>query len=152
MVAIKCFADLIPILPGRFLGFSHPKGEVHILSPGKAVSCPGKLNIFAVLLMSLTRGECKETTTPSMPSAQSLPCPTSSPATSSTMYVSQHFEVPLLTSRSSALTKASTLAQSSAHSSSFVRVDTKDIFISSSAMFKRERSRTHLQVVLVLSP
>lgn len=33
--------DLIPILPGRGLGFSHPPGEVHILSPGNAVSCPG---------------------------------------------------------------------------------------------------------------
>ncbi|KAI0042122.1 alpha/beta-hydrolase [Auriscalpium vulgare] len=33
--------DVIPILPGRFLGFQHPHGEVHILSPGHAVSCPG---------------------------------------------------------------------------------------------------------------
>ncbi|KAF8637954.1 hypothetical protein AX16_010587 [Volvariella volvacea WC 439] len=33
--------DLIPIVPGRFLGFAHPHGEVHIMSPGNAVSCPG---------------------------------------------------------------------------------------------------------------
>ncbi|KAJ8522418.1 hypothetical protein ONZ45_g1007 [Pleurotus djamor] len=33
--------DLIPIVPGRFLGFAHPHGEVHIVSPGNAVSCPG---------------------------------------------------------------------------------------------------------------
>ncbi|KAI0061474.1 alpha/beta-hydrolase [Artomyces pyxidatus] len=33
--------DLIPILPGRFLGFEHPHGEVHILSPGNAVLCSG---------------------------------------------------------------------------------------------------------------
>ncbi|KAF8181315.1 Alpha/Beta hydrolase protein [Pholiota molesta] len=33
--------DLIPIVPGRFLGFQHPHGEIHILSPGNAVSCPG---------------------------------------------------------------------------------------------------------------
>ncbi|KIM40235.1 hypothetical protein M413DRAFT_19420 [Hebeloma cylindrosporum] len=33
--------DIVPILPGRFLGFSHPHGEVHMLSPGNAVSCPG---------------------------------------------------------------------------------------------------------------
>ncbi|KJA29030.1 hypothetical protein HYPSUDRAFT_33536 [Hypholoma sublateritium FD-334 SS-4] len=33
--------DIIPIVPGRFLGFQHPHGEVHILSPGNAVSCPG---------------------------------------------------------------------------------------------------------------
>ncbi|KAF9481532.1 alpha/beta-hydrolase [Pholiota conissans] len=33
--------DIIPIVPGRFLGFQHPHGEVHILSKGNAVSCPG---------------------------------------------------------------------------------------------------------------
>ena len=36
------YADIIPIVPGRFLGFQHPHGEVHILSPGDAVSCPGE--------------------------------------------------------------------------------------------------------------
>ncbi|KAJ3728624.1 alpha/beta-hydrolase [Lentinula raphanica] len=33
--------DLIPIVPGRSLGYEHPAGEIHILSPGDAVSCPG---------------------------------------------------------------------------------------------------------------
>ncbi|KIK67315.1 hypothetical protein GYMLUDRAFT_238620 [Collybiopsis luxurians FD-317 M1] len=33
--------DLIPIVPGRFLGYAHPAGEIHILSPGNAVACPG---------------------------------------------------------------------------------------------------------------
>ncbi|KAJ8595223.1 alpha/beta-hydrolase [Rhizopogon salebrosus TDB-379] len=33
--------DIIPIVPGRFMGFSHPQGEVHIISPGNAVICPG---------------------------------------------------------------------------------------------------------------
>ncbi|KAI0336577.1 alpha/beta-hydrolase [Cubamyces sp. BRFM 1775] len=33
--------DPIPIVPGRFLGFQHPHGEVHIVQPGEAVSCPG---------------------------------------------------------------------------------------------------------------
>ena len=33
--------DLIPIVPGRFLGFKHPHGEIHIVSPGNAVSCSG---------------------------------------------------------------------------------------------------------------
>ncbi|KAF9049827.1 alpha/beta-hydrolase [Panaeolus papilionaceus] len=33
--------DIIPIVPGRFLGFQHPHGEVHIISPNNAVSCPG---------------------------------------------------------------------------------------------------------------
>jgi hypothetical protein len=33
--------DIVPIVPGRFLGFLHPHGEVHIISPGNAVSCPG---------------------------------------------------------------------------------------------------------------
>ncbi|KAH8104577.1 alpha/beta-hydrolase [Cristinia sonorae] len=31
--------DPIPIVPGRGLGFAHPHGEVHIVSPGKAVAC-----------------------------------------------------------------------------------------------------------------
>lgn len=33
--------DLIPTLPGRFLGFEHPATEVHIISAGNAVSCAG---------------------------------------------------------------------------------------------------------------
>jgi hypothetical protein len=33
--------DIVPIVPGRFLGFSHPKGEVHLISDNKGVSCPG---------------------------------------------------------------------------------------------------------------
>ncbi|KAI9061593.1 alpha/beta-hydrolase [Trametes sanguinea] len=33
--------DPIPIVPGRFLGFQHPHGEIHIVSAGDAVSCPG---------------------------------------------------------------------------------------------------------------
>lgn len=34
--------DPIPIVPGRFLGFHHPAGEVHIMDDGSWVSCPGK--------------------------------------------------------------------------------------------------------------
>ncbi|GJE98300.1 lipase [Phanerochaete sordida] len=34
-------SDPIPIVPGRFLGFQHVHGEIHIVSPGDAVSCPG---------------------------------------------------------------------------------------------------------------
>jgi Lipase (class 3) len=34
--------DIVPIVPGRFLGFAHPHGEVHITSPGNAVACPGE--------------------------------------------------------------------------------------------------------------
>ncbi|KAI0751667.1 alpha/beta-hydrolase [Daedaleopsis nitida] len=33
--------DPIPIVPGRFLGFEHPHGEVHLLEDGTGVSCPG---------------------------------------------------------------------------------------------------------------
>jgi len=33
--------DIVPIVPGRFLGFEHPHGEEHIISPGNAVACPG---------------------------------------------------------------------------------------------------------------
>lgn len=33
--------DIIPIVPGRFLGFQHPHGEIHIISSGNAVACSG---------------------------------------------------------------------------------------------------------------
>ncbi|KAI0777310.1 alpha/beta-hydrolase [Trametes elegans] len=33
--------DPVPIVPGRGLGFQHPHGEIHIVQPGDAVSCPG---------------------------------------------------------------------------------------------------------------
>ncbi|KAF9465014.1 alpha/beta-hydrolase [Collybia nuda] len=33
--------DIVPIVPGRSMGFAHPRGELHILSPGKAIFCPG---------------------------------------------------------------------------------------------------------------
>ncbi|KAF9012416.1 Alpha/Beta hydrolase protein [Cyathus striatus] len=33
--------DIVPIVPGRFLGFLHPHGEIHIVSPGTAVACSG---------------------------------------------------------------------------------------------------------------
>lgn len=33
--------DLIPIVPGRGLGFAHPHGEIHIVEDGEAFSCPG---------------------------------------------------------------------------------------------------------------
>ncbi|KAI0061473.1 alpha/beta-hydrolase [Artomyces pyxidatus] len=33
--------DLVPIVPGQFLDFEHPHGEIHIISPGNAVFCSG---------------------------------------------------------------------------------------------------------------
>ncbi|KAF9221636.1 alpha/beta-hydrolase [Gyrodon lividus] len=33
--------DIIPIVPDRFLGFSHVMGEVHIIQSNDAVECPG---------------------------------------------------------------------------------------------------------------
>lgn len=33
--------DPVPILPGMFLGFHHPSGEVHIQDSGAWDSCPG---------------------------------------------------------------------------------------------------------------
>ncbi|KAF5322219.1 hypothetical protein D9619_001889 [Psilocybe cf. subviscida] len=33
--------DIVPIVPGRFLGFEHPHGEIHIISPNNAVACSG---------------------------------------------------------------------------------------------------------------
>ncbi|KAI0076704.1 alpha/beta-hydrolase [Panus rudis PR-1116 ss-1] len=37
-------SDPIPIVPGRGLGFSHPHGEIHIVSPDNAVACSGDDN------------------------------------------------------------------------------------------------------------
>lgn len=34
--------DIIPIVPGRLLGFSHVIGEIHIIQPDDAVECPGR--------------------------------------------------------------------------------------------------------------
>ncbi|KAF5352086.1 hypothetical protein D9758_009374 [Tetrapyrgos nigripes] len=36
--------DIVPILPGRFLGYAHPNGEVHILDSGAWDVCPGHDN------------------------------------------------------------------------------------------------------------
>jgi len=36
--------DLIPIIPGRGLGYAHPEGEVHIIDDGNAVACSGNDN------------------------------------------------------------------------------------------------------------
>jgi len=36
--------DPVPILPGRFLGFHQPSGEVHIEDSGEWASCPGQDN------------------------------------------------------------------------------------------------------------
>ncbi|KAF9563618.1 lipase [Agrocybe pediades] len=41
MVRINNKKDLIPIVPGRFLGFSHTEGEIHITSSNQWLSCPG---------------------------------------------------------------------------------------------------------------
>jgi predicted lipase len=34
--------DPVPTLPGMFLGFVHPAGEVHIEASGEWANCPGK--------------------------------------------------------------------------------------------------------------
>jgi len=36
--------DFVPIVPGRFLGYHHPSGEVHIMDSNAWVSCPGQDN------------------------------------------------------------------------------------------------------------
>ncbi|KIK57088.1 hypothetical protein GYMLUDRAFT_46709 [Collybiopsis luxurians FD-317 M1] len=36
--------DVVPILPGMFLGFHHPSGEKHILDSNAWVACPGQDN------------------------------------------------------------------------------------------------------------
>lgn len=35
--------DIVPILPGMFLGFHHPSGEVHIQDSNAWDACPGEL-------------------------------------------------------------------------------------------------------------
>ncbi|EIW57887.1 lipase [Trametes versicolor FP-101664 SS1] len=44
VVYINNKKDLVPILPGRFLGYRHPSGEIHIQNSGIWVSCPGQEN------------------------------------------------------------------------------------------------------------
>lgn len=65
-----CFRhDIVPILPGRFVGFAHTEGEVHIVNSGAWISCPGKISSYclpisgaqAILLISgqdNTNAEC----------------------------------------------------------------------------------------------
>jgi len=36
--------DPVPILPGMFLGFHHPSGEVHVMDSNAWVACPGQDN------------------------------------------------------------------------------------------------------------
>ncbi|KAI0332705.1 lipase [Cubamyces sp. BRFM 1775] len=36
--------DFVPIMPGRFLGYVHPSGEVHIQDSGAWEACPGQDN------------------------------------------------------------------------------------------------------------
>jgi len=33
--------DPVPLIPGRLLGFRHPRQEIHIDSDGNAIVCPG---------------------------------------------------------------------------------------------------------------
>ncbi|KIK09191.1 hypothetical protein K443DRAFT_127635 [Laccaria amethystina LaAM-08-1] len=33
--------DIVPIIPGRFLGYSHPQGQIHLISPGNTFACSG---------------------------------------------------------------------------------------------------------------
>ena len=51
--------DVVPIVPGRSLGFQHVHGEVHLVSPGNAVSCAGDDDA--------TDSQCTISTVPSIP-------------------------------------------------------------------------------------
>ncbi|CAL1714447.1 unnamed protein product [Somion occarium] len=44
LIHINNEEDIVPILPGRFLGYVHPSGEVHIEDSGEWASCPGQDN------------------------------------------------------------------------------------------------------------
>lgn len=39
---INNMEDPIPIVPGRFLGFHHPSGEIHITDANVWEACPGE--------------------------------------------------------------------------------------------------------------
>lgn len=39
--------DIVPILPGRSLGFAHTEGEIHIVNSGAWKNCPGQDNTNA---------------------------------------------------------------------------------------------------------
>lgn len=41
LVRINNKEDPVPILPGMFLGFHHPSGEIHIQDSGAWDACPG---------------------------------------------------------------------------------------------------------------
>ena len=52
-------ADMVPVLPPRFLGFVHVHGEVHIIKPGNAVACSDDDD--------RTDAQCTDSTVPSIP-------------------------------------------------------------------------------------
>ena len=39
--------DIVPIVPWETLGYLYPHGEIHLLSPGNAVVCPG-MHTYAI--------------------------------------------------------------------------------------------------------
>ena len=53
--------DPIPILPGMFLGYVHPSGEVHIEESGEWDACPGKYLCLFVLQQVFTLSQAKIT-------------------------------------------------------------------------------------------
>lgn len=50
--------DPVPILPGMFLGFHHPSGEVHIQDSGAWDACPGELPFRSFSPLSLFLFTC----------------------------------------------------------------------------------------------
>lgn len=45
LVRINNEEDPVPILPGMFLGFHHPSGEIHIQDSGAWDACPGSCTV-----------------------------------------------------------------------------------------------------------
>jgi len=47
--------DMVPIVPGRRLGFRHPSGEIHIQEDGSVIACLGEqfsLSVSTPMLIS----------------------------------------------------------------------------------------------------
>jgi predicted lipase len=50
--------DPVPVVPGEFLGFHHPSGEIHIQDSGAWDACPGAFLLPAFACGSLDIGLC----------------------------------------------------------------------------------------------
>ena len=54
IILVICMKDIVPDIPGMFMGYRHPSGEVHLTENNKWVTiCPGKNYVFQMKEKSL---------------------------------------------------------------------------------------------------